>query len=146
MMDPHEDSEELRKEAPTLFGIDRTDPFEVPEGFFDRFPHDMQEQVKSVRTGVSIPFWRGVLIAAPLVLVIIAVSGILITMTNNSELRNQQFQVMEIEDVLNFEDAEDLLLALESDDLPEELSTELSDDLLIELDFDPDLGTIEEEI
>lgn len=145
-MDPLEDSDELRKEAPTLFGIERTDPFEVPEGFFDRFPHDMQEQVKSVRSGVSIPFWRGVLIATPLVVVIIAVSGILITMTNNSELRNQQFQVVGIEDVLDREDVDELLLALETEDLPDEVNTELSDELLNELEIDPVYGTIEEEI
>jgi hypothetical protein len=124
-MDPNEDIGKLKKDAPTLFGLDKSEPFQAPEGFFDHFPHQLQEIVRDVRPGVSIPFWKGLLIATPLVLVIIAVSGILITMTNGSMNRQQQFVVVDIEDVLTYDDTEDLLAVLETDDLPYGIAEEI---------------------
>ncbi|MCB9166435.1 MAG: hypothetical protein H6595_03055 [Flavobacteriales bacterium] len=39
------DDERLKQESPLLHGIPRTGPFEVPQGFFDRFPHEVQQQI-----------------------------------------------------------------------------------------------------
>ncbi len=36
------ENEELRQSAPTLFGLQKQDPFVVSEGFFERFPHEVQ--------------------------------------------------------------------------------------------------------
>lgn len=122
-MDLHNDIEELKKEAPTLFAIKKSDPFEVPEGFFDHFPHNVQDAVKGVHAGVQIPFWKGLLIALPLIAVIIAVSGILIKMSGEP-LEGSSFTGVgnfEIEDVLDYSDAEELLAALDPEDLPDDL-------------------------
>lgn len=43
--DPHD---ELR-EAPVLRSIPKVDPFLVPDGFFERFPHAVQERVATKR-------------------------------------------------------------------------------------------------
>lgn len=32
----------LRKDAPVLFGLSKQDPFRVEDGFFERFPHEVQ--------------------------------------------------------------------------------------------------------
>lgn len=129
-MDPHDDIEELRKEAPTLFGMAKSDPFEVPSGFFDYFPHNLQEQVRGVKPGVQIPFWKGLVIALPLVLVIIGVTGILITMTNSPIVGSQPtFTVVDIEHVIDYEDPEELLALMDTEDLPDHftLDMDLSD-------------------
>lgn len=44
MNDRHE-NEELERIAPTLSAREPRDPFVVPEGFFDRFPHEVQAAI-----------------------------------------------------------------------------------------------------
>ena len=44
-MEDLNENEELRKSAPTLFGLPKHDPFIVPAGFFERFPHEVQVMV-----------------------------------------------------------------------------------------------------
>ncbi|MGB3524618.1 MAG: hypothetical protein WBB32_01495 [Flavobacteriales bacterium] len=44
-MKDHNEENELRKDAPMLFGIPKQDPFAVEEGFFERFPHEVQARV-----------------------------------------------------------------------------------------------------
>ncbi len=38
-------TDDLKRSAPTLFSLPKGDPFVVPEGFFDRFPHEVQHLV-----------------------------------------------------------------------------------------------------
>lgn len=47
-MEPHNEPDEL-KDAPLLRSIPRTDPFVVPEGFFERFPHQVQARIAAQR-------------------------------------------------------------------------------------------------
>jgi hypothetical protein len=44
-MNTHPEHEELRSLAPTLASIPKVDPFLVPEGLFERFPHQVQARV-----------------------------------------------------------------------------------------------------
>jgi hypothetical protein len=37
--------DDLRKEAPKLFGMDKKNPFEVPDGFFDTFSSKVQDKI-----------------------------------------------------------------------------------------------------
>ena len=46
-MEDHHEQEELERLAPTLMGLPKRDPFAVPDGFFDRFPHAVQARVTS---------------------------------------------------------------------------------------------------
>jgi hypothetical protein len=48
-MDRHDEHDDLERIAPTLHGLGGRDPFVVPEGFFDRFPHEVQDAI--VATG-----------------------------------------------------------------------------------------------
>lgn len=48
-MEDLNENEELRKSAPTLFQLPEHDPFIVPEGFFERFPHEVQAMVATPR-------------------------------------------------------------------------------------------------
>ncbi|MCB9170642.1 MAG: hypothetical protein H6597_07840 [Flavobacteriales bacterium] len=64
------DGERLKQEAPLLHGIPRTDPFEVPQGFFDRFPHQVQQQVTARPAGRWPLQLRRAVIALPLVAVL----------------------------------------------------------------------------
>ncbi len=53
-MKPDQWNEELRRDAPTLHGLPKSDPFVVEQGFFDRFPHEVQAlATKPARTS-----WR----------------------------------------------------------------------------------------
>ena len=38
-MDTHTEHEDLKQLAPTLASIPKVDPFVVPQGLFERFPH-----------------------------------------------------------------------------------------------------------
>ncbi len=51
MSTPSEHSE--LKDAPTLSGLSRTDPFVVPDGFFDRFPTAMSERIAGPHARVT---------------------------------------------------------------------------------------------
>ncbi|MEO8148466.1 MAG: hypothetical protein ABI723_12550 [Bacteroidia bacterium] len=39
------DDDELRKDAPKLFGMEKKNPFEVPDGFFDSFSSKIQDKI-----------------------------------------------------------------------------------------------------
>lgn len=51
-MEPLHDNDEL-KDAPFLRSLPKADPFEVPDGFFDRFPHQVQATVTAQRAAAS---------------------------------------------------------------------------------------------
>jgi hypothetical protein len=44
-MEPLNEHDELKRSAPTLAGLPKTDPFVVPEPFFEQFPHQVQAMV-----------------------------------------------------------------------------------------------------
>jgi hypothetical protein len=55
-MDNANEHDELERQAPTLFSLPKADPFVVPTGFFDRFPHEVQALVTEEREAPS-PGW-----------------------------------------------------------------------------------------
>ena len=55
-MEPRNAHDELR-DAPTLRAMPKVDPFVVPEGFFDRFPHQVQARIATPE-GSFARLWR----------------------------------------------------------------------------------------
>ncbi len=61
-------SDDMKRSAPTLFGLPKTDPFVVPEGFFDRFPHEVQGLLTARRPNDGLrSVWKRVAMALPVV-------------------------------------------------------------------------------
>ena len=138
-MKKNEDIEHIIKDGPTLFSLEEKGEFIPPEGFFDHFPHNVQDAVKGVHSGIQMPFWKGMVIALPLIAVLVAVSGILIRMTSESDV--QAFSGVDhydIEEVLEYEDAEYLIADISVEDLPSEMFTDIDEEMLeedIELEY-----------
>lgn len=61
---------ELRRTAPTLFGIPKMDPFLVPNGFFERFPHQVADGAKAPDRGNVWSWPRRLGIALPAMAVV----------------------------------------------------------------------------
>jgi hypothetical protein len=65
-MNDTNEPDDLKRSAPTLFGLPKADPFVVPEGFFDRFPHEVQGLVTAKQQRRSTwSVWKRVAIALP---------------------------------------------------------------------------------
>jgi hypothetical protein len=65
-MNDTNEPDDLKRSAPTLFGLPKADPFVVPEGFFDRFPHEVQGLVTAKKhRGVNWSAWKRTAIALP---------------------------------------------------------------------------------
>lgn len=65
-MNAMNDPDDLKRSAPTLFGLPKADPFVVPEVFFDRFPHEVQGLVTAKQHRRSTwSDWKRVAIALP---------------------------------------------------------------------------------
>lgn len=71
MMEEQRPHDELKGLAPTLAGLSKREPFTVPEGFFERFPHAVQARVTS-RTPAMAVWLRRAAIALPLVALLVA--------------------------------------------------------------------------
>ncbi|MCB0785389.1 MAG: hypothetical protein KDC02_14435, partial [Flavobacteriales bacterium] len=68
-MEDHHEHEELERLAPTLMGLPKRDPFAVPEGFFEQFPHAVQARVIT-RPATTVWWPRRAAIALPVVALI----------------------------------------------------------------------------
>jgi hypothetical protein len=68
-MKDQQEHDELKGIAPLVSGLPKHDPFVVPEGFFDRFPHEVQAAIiaRSRKTGwAALPIMaRRVVVALP---------------------------------------------------------------------------------
>ncbi|MBP7513201.1 MAG: hypothetical protein KA791_01560 [Flavobacteriales bacterium] len=73
-MEAVNDNEDLKSTAPFLAGLPKADPFVVPDGFFDRFPHQVQAAITAPRSSAAPAWawWKRLSIALP----IIALSGL----------------------------------------------------------------------
>jgi hypothetical protein len=65
-MDPLNEDNELKRQAPTLFGLPKADPFVVPSGFFEQFPHEVQARVTERSRTRDWGWWRRMAIALPM--------------------------------------------------------------------------------
>lgn len=70
-MDDRREHEELRRSAPTLMGLPKSDPFVAPEGFFDRFPHEVQALVTARAKRPLSTWWKRAAIALPLLALVV---------------------------------------------------------------------------
>lgn len=67
-MGTEHDTDDLKRLAPTLDSLPKADPFVVPEGLFERFPHQVQARVTRPAPPALLPVWmRRLALALPLV-------------------------------------------------------------------------------
>lgn len=128
--DPHDD---LKRIAPTLHGLDRRDPFVVPEGFFDRFPHDVQAAIAAgrQRKGWSARplFVRRIAVALPVAALL---AGTWWGFQRNDGPVGPELASTPSLDELTWSEEHDLLASIAEEDLPTLGTTtlELTDDEL----------------
>lgn len=72
MNDP-DDTNALARTAPTLHGLPKVDPFVVPEGFFERFPHQVGDAIVASerRSKAGWRPWMRWALAVPAVVVLV---------------------------------------------------------------------------
>jgi len=68
-MEPLDHNEKLKRHAPRLHALGKVNPFKVPEGFFEHFPHRVQAVAAKPRATTAMPWLKRVAIALPLVAV-----------------------------------------------------------------------------
>jgi len=114
------DNDDLERLAPNLAGIPKQDPFRVEEGFFERFPHQVQALVANEKRSIWPSVW---LLRAAFALPVV---GLLIgalwffqasppttdpnQVTNTESLSNEEMYLLE---------ADELLADLAPEELPE---------------------------
>lgn len=70
-MDTRPEHDDLKPLAPTLASITKVDPFVVPEGLFERFPHQVQAHVTAQAPAARWSPWvKRLALALPLVAVL----------------------------------------------------------------------------
>lgn len=74
-MEPSRNTDDL-KDAPQLRGISKSDPFVVPDGFFDQFPHVVQARVVEEGRKRTKPELRWSPIWVPLVALVVLSIGV----------------------------------------------------------------------
>jgi hypothetical protein len=71
-MESLNENTELERNAPTLFSLPKVDPFVLPDGFFERFPHEVQARIVESKKVPWLGNWAKRLSIALPVLVIAA--------------------------------------------------------------------------
>ena len=68
-MEPLNDSNELKRDAPFLAGLPKVDPFVAPDGFFERFPHQVQAAITAQRPAAepAWAWWKRLSVALPII-------------------------------------------------------------------------------
>jgi hypothetical protein len=67
-MNTRHEHEDLKPLAPTLASIPKVDPFVVPEGLFERFPHQVQARITTQGPALPWSTWvKRLAVALPLV-------------------------------------------------------------------------------
>lgn len=67
-MEPLNEQDELKRIAPTLHALPKAEPFVVPEGFFDRFPHQVQAAIvaRDPELSPAWSWWKRMALALPI--------------------------------------------------------------------------------
>lgn len=93
--------DDLRNEAPLLFSREKSNPFEVPEGYFEVLSSNIQDKIAAEK---SIPAWKHYLQSIFKPVVLIPVASCLIIMTfflvKNNISSNNQIEIASLENVL----------------------------------------------
>lgn len=118
--------EKLKKEAPLLFGIKKTEPFKAPEGYFEKLSIELSDKIHAVPKKKS--FWHLIfkpVVWAPAMVVMIA-AGYFLTGKNNPdeiklpEIQETAFNLEEISfEVLDAYVSDHLLAQTNTDELVE---------------------------
>ncbi len=140
-----DDNEELERSAPFLAGLPKADPFVMPDGFFERFPHAVQAAITDERPAAVVlwPWWKRMAVALP---IIAAVGlGIWILTLQNGPAAIEAVAVTPLTDVeLDALDDGELLAAF--DDAEEEnLTAEDLGAVALQLNADELLAYLEQE-
>lgn len=156
-MEPLDDTNELKRMAPTLHAVPRKDPFLVPDSFFEHFPHQVQAAItrQDQRSSRTWSPWKRLALAFP----VLALLGLGIWWITRPPaviadaamaivpLSDEELDLMDEEDVLaaldgsaatstSTTDLGQVDLQLNDDELLTYLETEGADltDLIIELE------------
>jgi hypothetical protein len=118
-MEPENDINELRQAAPRLANIRKEDPFRVPDGFFERFPHRVQALAVAKRTPRSTVWMKRLAIALPLVATVVVCTHLLRRETSTTPVIN--ITADEAAQLLTYgtDDTQDLLTNTGTSDLPD---------------------------
>lgn len=120
-MDAIDNNDELR-DAPTLRSIPKVDPFVVPDGFFDRFPQQMQqriaaEHVRGTRWSWGLPIWAVKPAFGALTLFAVIILAWTLWPTKDTAVDSAQLATYEtLDHVTDDLEADDIYAALSTDD------------------------------
>lgn len=139
------DNDDWKRDAPHLAGLPKADPFIVPDGFFDRFPHQVQAAIVAQRPATTFawPWWKRLSIALPLVALM--GSGVWILTRETPVAGIPVVAVTPLTDgELDAIDDQELLAAFDETEA-EEITTEDLGEVDIELNDDELLAYLEDE-
>ncbi len=120
-MDALDNNDELR-DAPTLRSISKVDPFVVPDGFFDRFPQQMQQRIaaeraRRTRWSWGLPEWVVKPAFGALAVVAVGILAWTLWPTKDTAVDSAQLAVYEtLDHVTDDLEADDIYAALSTDD------------------------------
>lgn len=129
-MEASNNNDELERIAPTLHRLQGRDPFMVPDGFFDRFPHEVQAAIVARE---QLRGWAALPLLARRLAIALAVAAVLAggwwIRNNKPGTAIAQLSTTPCLDDLNWSEEHELLASLE-EDLPtmEAADIRLTDD------------------
>lgn len=144
-MEPLNEYEELKRDAPFLAGVPKADPFVVPDGFFDRFPHQVQALIKAQHptAAPAWPWWKRLSIALPIV-ALVGLGGWMLT-RGSGQVQLPVVTVTPLTDgELDAIDDQELLAAFDENDAEDITSDDLGE-VDIELNDEELLAYLETE-
>lgn len=144
-MDHITDNEELKSDAPVLAGLPKADPFVVPEGFFDRFPHQVQASITAQQPAPDLawPWWKRWVAALPVVL--LAAVGIWMATRSNGPVETPAVAITPLTDgELDAIDDTEILAAFDDSDAGE-IPAEGLGEVALQLEEDELLAYLEHE-
>lgn len=109
---------ELERMAPTLHALPKEDPFVVPNGFFERFPHEVQAQLGATqRHGIQWNWWKRMAIALPVIAVITLGALHYAARSEGMAIGTIAMEPLTMDELLQYNE-NDLLAATEESELP----------------------------
>ncbi len=114
------ENEELKGIAPFLAGLPEADPFVAPDGFFERFPHQVQAAIAAQQPAAAPAWswWKRISIALPIIALVGLGTWFLVS--NNAPVEPVEVAVTPLSDSeLQAMDDTDILAAFDLEDTEE---------------------------